>query len=302
MGALRILRNRNFILLLAIVLGLAAGGGAHFTQALVLPALAIIMTLSTSSLTNRDFLDLKAMPRPILASVILNYLVLGGMLLLLAWWFIDDPEIWAGFVILASVPPAVAVVPYSYVLSGNTRFSLIGMMGAYLAALVLTPVGMMLLLGVDFLDPMRLVNILVQLIVIPLVLSRVLLFTGLSQRIERWRGTIVNWGFFVVVFTVIGLNQKVFFGQFEVLFKIALISFIVTFVLGHAIEFVSRALKVNRQTMVSLVLMGTKKNFGLASAIALALFSEVASIPGAVCIVFAVLHVVWLGFYLKRWA
>ena len=67
------------------------------------------------------------------------------------------------------------------------------------------------------------------------------------------------------------------------------------------IEFVSKALKVNRQTMVSFVLMGTKKNFGLASAIALALFSEVASIPGAVCIVFAVLHVVWLGFYLKRW-
>jgi len=160
---------------------------------------------------------------------------------------------------------------------------------------------MMLFLGVDFLDPVRLAIILGQLIVIPLILSRILLFTGISRHIERWRGTVVNWSFFLVVFTIIGLNQSVFFGQFDVLIRIAVICFAVTFLLGHAIEFIARGLKVDKKTTISLVLMGTKKNFGLASAIALALFSDRASIPGAVCTVFAVLHIVWLGFYLKKW-
>ncbi len=295
-------RDRNFILILAIVLGLIVGQVADFTQVLVLPALAMVMTLSTSSLTSQDFARLKSMPGPIIISIILSYLVLGGVILLLGWWLIKDPDLWAGFVILAAVPPAVAVVPYSYMLFGNTYFSLIGMIGAYMVALVLTPVMMMLFLGVDFINPMRLVNILVQLIVIPLILSRVLLFTGLSRRIEKWRGTMVNWGFFLVIFTIIGLNREVFFGQFEVLLKIAVIGFAITFVLGHIIEFAARALKVDRETTISLVLMGTMKNFGLASAIALALFSERASIPGAIFIIFAVLYVVWLGFYLKKWA
>ena len=44
----------------------------------------------------------------ILISLLLNYLVLGGIILLMARWLIDDSELWAGFAIIAAVPPAVA--------------------------------------------------------------------------------------------------------------------------------------------------------------------------------------------------
>ncbi len=296
----KLFRNRNFILILSIVLGLAIGQAAIWTQPLVLPVMALIMTLSAISITSRDFASLKMMSGRILISLLLNYLVMGGIILLMARWLIDDSELWAGFVIIAAVPPAVAVVPYSYILGGDTFFSLMGMMGAYLLALVLTPAIMVLFLGIDFFNPVELIVMLLQLIVIPLVVSRILLFTGLTQRIERWRGTIVNWSFFVVLFTIIGLNREVFFGQFDVLLWSAIIAIVITFVLGYVIELIARVLHTNRATSISLILMGTMKNYGLAGAIALTLFSERASIPGSICIVVAVLRMVWLLFHFKK--
>ena len=135
---IKLFRNRNFILILALALGLAIGENvAVRTQPLVLPALALVMTLSAANITSRDFTSLKAMPGQILISLLLNYVVMGGITLLMAWWLITDHELWTGFVVVAAVPPAVAVVPFSFMLGGNTLFSLVGMAGAYLAALVL---------------------------------------------------------------------------------------------------------------------------------------------------------------------
>ena len=297
----KLLRNRNFILILAIILGLTIGEPvASKTQPLVLPALALVMTLSATNITSREFTSLKNMPRPILTSLLLNYVVLGGLILLLAWWLIDDRELWTGFVVLATVPPAVAVVPFSYVLGGNTLFSLMGMAGAYLAALVLMPVAMALFLGVDFFEPVKLLLILGELILIPIVVSRILLATKLDKRIAKWRGTIVNWSFFVTLFTIVGLNRQAFFGEFDVLLRIIIIAVAASFVLGYIIELVTKALRVDRATSISLTLMGTLKNYGLASGILLTLFGERAAIPASVCTVFGILMLVWLGFHFRK--
>ncbi|MFQ5997398.1 MAG: bile acid:sodium symporter family protein [Dehalococcoidales bacterium] len=297
----KLLKNRNFILILAIVLGLTIGEpAASRTEPLVLPLLALVMTLSATNITSREFTSLKAMPRTILLSLLLNYVVMGGVILLMAWWLIDDSELWTGFVVLATVPPAVAVVPFSYILGGNTLFSLIGMTGAYLAALAIMPAVMALLLGVDFFEPAKLLLILGELILIPIVASRILLFTGLAQRLNRWRGTMVNWSFFVTLFTIVGLNRQAFFGEFDVLLKMAIIAIIISFVLGEVIEQVTKALKLSRETSISLILMGTLKNYGLASGILLTLFSERAAIPASICTVFGILRLVWLGFHFRK--
>jgi len=297
----RLLRNRNLILVLAIVLGLSIGEPvATRTEPLVLPLLALVMTLSAANITSREFTSLREMPRTILLSLLLNYVVMGGTILLLAWWLIDDKDLWAGFVVLATVPPAVAVVPFSYVLGGNTLFSLIGMTGAYLAALVIMPSVMALFLGTGFFDPLKLVVILGELILVPIVLSRILLFTGLMKRISPWRGTIVNWSFFVILFTIVGMNRQAFFSEFDILLRVAVIAIVISFLLGYIIELVTRALHVDRETSISLVLMGSMKNYGLASGIILTLLGERAAIPASVCTVFGILRLVWLGFHYRK--
>jgi len=175
------------------VLALAVGQGAVWIEPVLLPALAVAMTLSTVSITNRDLASIKSTPRPILISLLLNYVIMGGIMLLMARWLINDSEIWAGFVTLAAMPPAISVTPFSYMLGGDTVFSLMGTTGLYLAALGLTPGIMMLLLGADFVNPARLLLILAQLIVIPLGVSRLLLYTGLAQSVIKWRDTAINW-------------------------------------------------------------------------------------------------------------
>ena len=297
----RLFKNRNFILLLAIVLGLVIGKPvATRTEPLVLPILALVMTLSAANVTSREFTSLKAMTRTILISLFLNYIVLGGAILLLGWWLIDDRDLWAGFVVLATVPPAVAVVPFSYVLGGNTLFSLLGMTGAYLAALIIMPAVMALFFGTSFFDPAKLLIILGELILVPIVLSRVLLITGLMKRISPWRGTIVNWSFFIALFTIVGLNRQAFFGEFDILIRVVVIAIATSFLLGYIIELVTKALHINREASISIVLLGSLKNYGLASGILLTLFGERAAIPASVCTVFGILHLVWLGFHYRK--
>jgi hypothetical protein len=46
--------------------------------------------------------------------------------------------------------------------------------------------------------------------------------------------------------------------------------------------------------------MGSFKNYGLASGILLALFSERAAIPASICSVVMILRVIWLGFHFKK--
>ncbi len=297
----KLLRNRNFILVLAIVLGLVIGEPvATRTEPLVLPLLALVMTLSAANITSKEFTSLRTMPRTIILSLLLNYVVMGGTTLLLGWWLISDKDLWAGFVVLATVPPAVAVLPFSQMLGGNTLFSLIGMTGAYLAALIIMPAVMALFLGAGFFDPVKLLIILGELILIPIVFSRILLFTGLMKRIAPWRGTIVNWSFFVTLLTIVGLNRQAFFSDFDTLLRVVIIAVVISFGLGYIIKLVTRALHVNRETSISLVLMGSLKNYGLASGILLTLFGERAAIPASVCTVFGILHLVWLGFRFRK--
>jgi BASS family bile acid:Na+ symporter len=297
----RLPKNRNFILLLAITLGLSIGEPvASTTEPLVLPMLALVMTLSAMNITSREFTSLREMPKTILLSLLLNYLIMGGITLLLAHWLINDKDLWTGFVVLAVVPPAVAIVPFTNILGGNTLFSLIGMTGAYLAALIVMPLVMALFLGVGYFDPVNLLLILSELIFVPIILSRILRVTGLAKRINPWRGTIVNWSFFVALFTIVGLNRQAFFGEIDTLVRIAIIGIVISFILGHIIEFAAKAFNVDHETSVSLVLMGSMKNYGLASGILLTLFGERAAIPASICTVFGILRFVWLSFYYRK--
>jgi len=282
------------------VLGLAIGQGATWIEPLLLPALAVSMTLTTIDITNHDLASIKSTPRPILISLLLNYVVMGGIMLLLARWLISDGELWAGFVTLAAIPTAGGATAFSYILGGNTVFSLIGTTGVYLAALGLTPGMMVLLLGANFFSPLRLLLTLVQLIVIPLAISRVFLFTGLAKSILKWRDTAVNWCFFITIYIIIGLNREVFFGQPDVLLNVAIIAVAVTFGLGHAISFIARKLHIDQSTSISLMVMGTKKNTALASAVAITFLSERTVIPAAVLTMFSVSATVWWAFYFKK--
>jgi BASS family bile acid:Na+ symporter len=226
--------------------------------------------------------------------------MLGGVILLLAKWFITDYEIWVGFVALAFVPPATAVVPFSYALGGDVSFSLIGMTGAYLAALIIMPVGLAYLLGSQIFNPLSLLLILGELIVIPIIVSRVLLYLKVSRYIERYRGVIVNWSLAVITFSIIGVNRQAFISDFDVLIKTSVIAFATTFLLAYLLEVGARALRLKHETTVSIIMMGTTKNWSMAGGLLLAFYSERAAIPSSIFVFFAIFMIVWLEYHFRK--
>jgi hypothetical protein len=48
-------RNRDFLLILSVVLGLVNENGAHGTKSIVIPALAMVMTLSIMGISGSVF-------------------------------------------------------------------------------------------------------------------------------------------------------------------------------------------------------------------------------------------------------
>jgi BASS family bile acid:Na+ symporter len=298
-----LLRNRSFLLIMALVLGLAIGKPwASLVQPTVLPLLALVMVISALSISRREFTSVERVSRVVLFSLLINYVLLGGLILLLATWFITDYEIWVGFVALAFVPPATAVVPFSYALGGDVSFSLIGMTGAYLAALIIMPVGLAYLLGSQIFDPLSLLLVLGELIVIPIIVSRALVYLGVSRYIERYRGAIINWALSIITFSIIGVNRQAFISDFDVLIKTSIIAFSTTFLLAHLLEVGARALHAKHETTVSIMMMGTTKNWSMAGGLLLAFYSERSAIPPSIFVFFAIFMIVWLEYYFRKHA
>jgi BASS family bile acid:Na+ symporter len=219
---------------------------------------------------------------PLFAGVVMNYAVLGGLNLGLSSLLISDEAFKIGLVILAAVPPAVAVIPFTTFLKGDTEFSLQATLGCYLSAFIFTPMIFFSSLGYSFGYQGELLVIMIELIIIPLILSRILLYTRIASRIEPIKGTLINWTFFIVVYTVVGLNREVFLSRPLSLIPVTVIALASTFLLGYVIERIGRLLSINPKKRVCFVLLGTLKNTGFAAGLALTLFNKQAAVPSTI--------------------
>jgi BASS family bile acid:Na+ symporter len=295
-----ILRNRNSIFLLALAAGLAFPVITPVTRHLVLPALALAMTLSTMEIGNDLFRKPRALLFPAFLGIIMSYIILGNIIIGLAAFMIRDETIWTGFILLAAVPPAVAVIPFSGFLKGNGPLSLVGTVGAYLGGLAIMPLIAVGLLSSAAFDPLQLFMVTLELIVLPLCVSRILIREGWRERIAPYRGTVTNWSFFVVLYTLVGMNRNIILGQPSTLLPVVAISIFTMFVLGFLIDWIVSRFHLPRETRTSLVLLGTLKNQGMAGGIALTMFSQEAALPAAVSTMVMILYIIWLDFR-KRW-
>jgi len=296
----RLFRNRNFIMILALVLGMAWDGGAYLGKDLILPFLAIIMTLSTLGVTGNAFRSIHALVIPAVSGILATYLFHGGLLLGLNALLIHDNNFWTGFVLMAAVPPAVAVIPFAFFLKGDCDFALIGTIGGYLGALFITPLIAVTFLGSGFINPAKVFITLVELIIIPLILSRILIRTGLVRWIEPAKGIIINWSFFLVVYVMTGLNRNIILDRPLSLFFVTLIGFLCTFGFGWIIEKAGNLFKIDAKVLTSLVLLGTYKNYGLAGGLALVFFNPETAIPATVTSTISILYIIYLEMKGKR--
>jgi BASS family bile acid:Na+ symporter len=114
------------------------------------------------------------------------------------------------------------------------------------------------------------------------------------------KGDITNWSFFLITYTIVGLNQQVFLTQTMSLLPVAIISFASTFLLGWIIESVSKFSGLEKKKITSIVLLGTLKNYGLAGGLALSFFDTKTALPSTVSVVFMIIYIIWLEWKKKR--
>jgi BASS family bile acid:Na+ symporter len=297
----RLLRNSNLMFLAAFLLGIVLGGHASLFKGYILPALVLIMTLSTTQITLSELTHLRNYFRDIFFVFVINYIFLSSLILLANYLFIKDHDLYVGFVVMAAVPPAVAVLPFTYLLRGEMMVSLIGAASLYLLALVVAPLMSFQFLDVGEIDPLKLFSVLIQLILIPFIASRLLLRWKYFHRVKGNMNIFVNLGFFIVIYIVIGMNRSTFLSHFEILVLVSSIAFLRTFASGHLVDLLSRLMGIDRQRRMSYVLFGSFKNLGVAASIAIILFNERAAIPSAVTIPFELIFFVWFNYFQKRW-
>lgn len=297
---INLLSNRNFIFFLAVTFGLALPQPSVWTMHLMMPALALVMTLATINVPNDYFLKPRSILMPSLRGIVMTYVILGGVILAASALVIADRNLWIGFVLIAAVPPAVAVIPFTVILEGDVTDALSGTVASYLAALLIMPLMLWLFLGTGFADPYKLIRIMLLLIVLPLILSRIILYFNWQDRIAPVRGMMTDWGFFIVLYSIIGVNRDLIFSNPLKILPIAGVVVAATFVLGFVIEKAGVFFKKDQKNMVSLILLGTLKNQGIAGGLAIALFEKEAALPSAVYSVVMILYIMWLDLR-RRW-
>jgi BASS family bile acid:Na+ symporter len=121
-----------------------------------------------------------------------------------------------------------------------------------------------------------------------------ILYFNWQDRIAPVRGLLTDWGFFIVLYSIIGVNRDLIFSHPLTIIPVAGIAFTTTFVLGWIIQKIGFLFNVDKENIVSLVLQGTLKNQGISGGLAIALFAKEAAVPSAVYSISMILYIMWL--------
>ena len=291
----RVLLNRNVILILAVVLGLFAGEGARVIKPYTTYVLMVTMLFSMTGMATRSFFPLKSTLKPMLTGTLLNYLFFGTVVITLAWFLMPNRELFLGFVVIAVAPPGVAIVPFSGILKGDLNYSIVGVTGAFLASVFITP----LIIGIfnggsTSVSPLGLVWMMVKLVVIPLLLSRLLIHHSVVGVVKRIRGKVVDFGFATIIYTAIGMNRALFFQNQEVLLLSSVVLFVATFGIGSLFQFMMHRRNRRESLVIPQTLLLTVKSSGFSVITAFSLFGEQAAIPSAVFAIIVLLYLLFL--------
>lgn len=284
-----IFESTSLLFSLAIVLGLAFPRWAQNQESLIVFFLIVAMTFSLRKVKFRKE-DIQNSWNEALKLFAINYGFLSFFIIALSYFLINDPSYFRGFVVLAAVPPAIAIAPFTYLLGGNLKKSMLGKGFSYLASLFLMPFIILVFIGTSV-KIFPLIKNLVIFIILPLVLSRLLSYFETKdkdkskQKNQDYSKIVINLSLFMVVYLVTGTNQYILTTETVSLLPVFLVVFLRTFVAGTLVFFFAKN--------ISYSLFGAYKNIGLATVISISLFNDAAAIPAAVSCVFETLFIVF---------
>lgn len=294
---INIINHRDFVLILALVAGFLLGDHTRVLADMSVYTLALVMIFSTTGFTFRSWVPLNNALTPIVWSALLNYFIFGMVTIALAWFIFRESAEYAffiGFVLLAAAPPGPSVIPFASMIKGDDHFSVTGVFGLHMLAMLLTPLILWVFLGQALIHPMDVFIIMVKLVVMPLILSRMLRHKKVLPLVEKSRETVIKWGFFLVVMPIMGMSAGVLTSQPWAVLKVSALVIISMYGLGFAYHYLMVLRGKKHAFIVSSTLMMVTKSSAFSAVAAFSFFGDepMVALPSAVVSVFVTLFII----------
>lgn len=254
--------------------------------------LAVMMTLS---LSRYRFSNLNPVThwRSILRALFMG-LVLSSIIPMVGYFLMRDTGFGdeaAGLIFIAATPFAASVAPLSYILRGDMEHAARGTIYVYVASLVWIPFVVWISLG-ESVDMMQVLIAVVEVIGIPLVVSRLLTRFDISRDVMA---VFLNCCIFVLVWLSVGSTN--FAGTTAlILILFGIIAALRSFGLGNVIEFAERRAGIPWGQRVADILMASYKNKGIAIAMCVATLGPLAADAMVAIATSIVVEICWVIF------
>lgn len=276
------LTNRNVILPMGILIGFLFGDSVAPLKNFTIYIIGLVLALSTASF---DFNHLKPVwknLRPMVVALLMTFVLFPLVLLSLSSMIVSNEMLRIGLVIIAATPPAIAVIPFSANLGGDLRYTIQGVFGANLLAVIITPFLLIMLLGDSSLSSLQVFWIMMKMLVFPMAFSRLFRFKKVYPLVLKYRSVIIDYGFFIISFTVIGLSRNLLLEVSPLFWKTLVVLVITMFTAGFFLDEILLFLHVPHAFRIGSKMMFALKNAGFASVVALNLFDNpIVALPAA---------------------
>ena len=296
-----LLKSSAFMMSMALIIALLTNLGGVFPSEtldagirsnLTVLILAVMMTLSLSRYTFSN-LSPVAHWKSVLRAVLMG-LVVSSIIPLLGFYLLKDSAFGdeaAGLVFIAATPFAASVAPLSYILRGDMEHAARGTIYVYILSLVWIPFIVWLTLG-ESVDIMQVLIAVVEIIAIPLVVSRLLTRFELSR---GFMSVFMNCCIFVLVWLSVG-STDFSTSTVSILVVFAVIAALRSFGLGNLIEFGERRAGLPWGQRVADILMASYKNKGIAIAMCAATLGPMAATAMVAIATYIVVEICWVIF------
>ena len=297
MTAKDLLKSSAFMMMAAMVVALITNFGGFFPgdvlnadvrSNLTIFTLVIMLTLSMSRIPLQNLNPMKY-GRSIARAVLLG-MVIASIIPLIGYFLLKDTEYSkqaAGLVFIAATPFAGSVLPLSIILRGDAEHAARGTIVVYILSLIWIPFIVWLALG-DSVDMEFLVLTVVELIGIPLILSRLLTKVKINKDVMA---IVLNCCIFFMVWLSVGSTK--FGGNAWWLFLVFIVIAVLrSFGLGFTVETVEKRAGIRWGQRVTDILMTSYKNKGVAIALCVVVYPQ-----GMVAIATSILiEITWVAF------
>ena len=213
--------------------------------------------------------------------VIINYVLLSGVYLILAYIFLGvGNDFFTGYVLIALVPAAVAIIPFCYLSKCDEETADIPFFVSFFLSLIIIPLALNFLFGKNI-NYVALARIILIIMITPMFIAY--MTSKSKSKLFDYSKSITNICLGLVVFISISLNRKVFFdfSNSDIIY-VYLINFLVIFGLGLMVYFVSRWLV--KEEAVTYSFYASQKNVGTAITLGVLLFNPNTAVPAIIAL------------------